>query len=321
MIESNRLILIPMVTQEYQQLSEGNRIRVKGNHIPDYFYKGENRSIIINQLSLLAMGCPESMLTWWVILKEDVKVIGDVGFNGIMQEGVIEIYYQIDSNYQDNGYATEAITALTFWIFLTSKVKEVVAKVNSQNQKSIAVMEKVGYKLEAVINKDLHFVFKFNQLSQRYAHFFYNNTIVVSSCLLGLNTKYSGGDNKSEKALALMEKYNLVPFCPEQSGGLATPRPPSEIIGHSVIANSGENLTNAFNKGSDELIKLAHIYQARAFMMKGKSPSCGIFEIYDGSFSGKLMPGSGLAVEKIKTSLETCLILDEISNLFIKFRH
>ncbi|MBZ4663401.1 MAG: hypothetical protein JG776_1103 [Caloramator sp.] len=131
--------------------------------------------------------------------------------------------------------------------------------------------------------------------------------ILVSACLLGVCCKYNGGDNKNQKVVDLVKKYNLIPVCPEQLGGLSTPRKPAEITAEDakkvldgigkVVNVCGEDVTENFIKGAYETLKLAKLYDVKIAILKSKSPSCGCGFIYDGSFSGKLKSGNGVTTE------------------------
>lgn len=132
--------------------------------------------------------------------------------------------------------------------------------------------------------------------------------IVVSACLLGKNCKYSGGNNKSEKVINFLEGKEYITVCPEQLGGLSTPRDPSEIIvgknlldGHDVLdkktkvlSNKGVDVTENFIKGAEEALKIAKEYNATKAILKEGSPSCGGILIYDGTFSGNKVNGMGV---------------------------
>ncbi len=131
--------------------------------------------------------------------------------------------------------------------------------------------------------------------------------ILVSACLLGTNCKYSGGNNLTAKVLELMKEHTLIPICPEQLGGLTTPRKPCEIDagdGAEVLAgrarvvnNIGEDLTEQFVKGAEETLNLAKLYGCTSAILKAKSPSCGCKIIYDGSFTSKIKEGSGVTAQ------------------------
>ena len=84
-------------------------------------------------------------------------------------------------------------------------------------------------------------------------------TIIVSACLIGENTKYNGGNNYDPRVEKLKEKYNIVPICPESFGGLKSPRDPSEIVGSSVMSKSGKDVTREFNEGAHKVINIVKI--------------------------------------------------------------
>lgn len=122
--------------------------------------------------------------------------------------------------------------------------------------------------------------------------------MLISACLVGINCKYNGKNNYNEKALDLVKKGIAIPICPEQLGGLTTPRNPSEIriIDNKVyvIDNKNNDVTKEFEKGAYEVLKLAKDLNVDKVILKSKSPSCGIGKIYDGTFSNNLIDGNGI---------------------------
>jgi uncharacterized protein YbbK (DUF523 family) len=128
--------------------------------------------------------------------------------------------------------------------------------------------------------------------------------IIVSACLLGLNTKYDGKTN----AYALLQKYSalgkFIPVCPEQLGGLPTPRVPVEIsegtgqdvlLGRGIVRGAqGEAVTSQFIQGATEVLKIVRMFKVTAAILKERSPSCGVNYIYDGSFTHLVKPGQGV---------------------------
>ena len=122
-------------------------------------------------------------------------------------------------------------------------------------------------------------------------------SILVSACLLGVNCKYSGGSNLCPEVAALRERYHLVPVCPEQLGGLPTPREPAEQRDGLVLTRSGADVTAQFRRGAEEALRLANRLGCRKAVLKSRSPSCGVGSIYDGSFTGTLIPGQGIAAK------------------------
>lgn len=125
--------------------------------------------------------------------------------------------------------------------------------------------------------------------------------ILVSSCLLGCECRYKGDSCRNEAVLSLAEKgHTLIGICPEQMGGLPTPRPPAEIVDDKVVANTGADVTAAYQKGAQTALSLATLARAELAVLKAKSPSCGKGRIYDGSFTGVLIPGSGVTASLLE---------------------
>ena len=130
---------------------------------------------------------------------------------------------------------------------------------------------------------------------------------IVSACLCGVNCKYNGGNNYNEKIDKLAKEGKAVLICPEQLGGLPTPRVPAEISGGSaadvlkgkarVINKDGEDVTKHFIKGAEESLKIAKAAGCKIAILKSKSPSCGCGKVYDGTFSGSLKKGNGVTAE------------------------
>lgn len=123
------------------------------------------------------------------------------------------------------------------------------------------------------------------------------SVIIVSACLVGCQCRYKGDCCENTEVLGLRNKHILIPVCPEQLGGLPTPRKPSERVGNRILMNDGKDVTAAYQKGALEALKIANLTGATVAILKAKSPSCGCGHIYDGSFSGKLIPGDGVTAE------------------------
>ena len=95
----------------------------------------------------------------------------------------------------------------------------------------------------------------------------------------------------------LSERFELIPICPEIMGGLPTPRTPSERVGERVLMKDGKDVTDNFMRGAEEAYIVADSLGAKIALLKERSPSCGKGKIYDGSFSGRLIDGDGVAAE------------------------
>lgn len=130
---------------------------------------------------------------------------------------------------------------------------------------------------------------------------------LISACLLGVKCRWNGEDNRNDRALKLIKEEILIPVCPEQLGGLSTPRARQEIQGGAgddvlekrarVINEEGDDVTEQFLKGAEETLKIAHFFQVKEFIGKSLSPSCSGSKIYDGTFSGGVKNGRGVAAE------------------------
>lgn len=129
--------------------------------------------------------------------------------------------------------------------------------------------------------------------------------ILVSACLAGENCRYDGSASTVPQILAWVEMGRVIPFCPETEGGLATPRAPAEIVGGDgravlrgeakVLTVDGDDVTAAFLAGAGLAVGRARDAGCRRAYLKSKSPSCSISMIFDGTFSGRMKPGMGVA--------------------------
>lgn len=132
--------------------------------------------------------------------------------------------------------------------------------------------------------------------------------ILVSACLLGIDCKYNGLNNKNENVLKYLEGKEYVIACPEQLGGLTTPRNPSEIVkigeneinDYKLLSNEGKDVSESFIKGAKETLKIAKIFNCTEAILKEGSPSCGSSFIYDGSFTGKKICGQGVTTDLLR---------------------
>lgn len=134
--------------------------------------------------------------------------------------------------------------------------------------------------------------------------------ILISACLLGVNCRYDGGNSRDDNAIRNHQSEELIPVCPEEAGGLPTPRPAVEIVGGDgndvldgkakVLTAEGEDKTEEFLKGAKHALELAQSQGATSVILKARSPSCGCGNIYDGTFSGTLTPGNGVTTALLK---------------------
>lgn len=118
--------------------------------------------------------------------------------------------------------------------------------------------------------------------------------IMVSACLLGENVKYSGGNNYNEKLNAFLQGHEVISVCPEVLGGLPTPRIPSEIVQGVVTNKEGRSVDEEFRRGAAIVLQRARMEQVELVILQSRSPSCGVKQVYDGTFSGTKIPGQGI---------------------------
>ncbi|MBR2550459.1 MAG: DUF523 domain-containing protein [Clostridiales bacterium] len=123
--------------------------------------------------------------------------------------------------------------------------------------------------------------------------------ILVSACLLGVECRYKGDSCPCQKVLELGNSHILIPVCPEQAGGLPTPRTPSERVGDKVMMRDGTDVTAEYRKGAETALYLAKTLKADFAILKANSPSCGKGTIYDGTFSGGKCAGNGVSAEML----------------------
>lgn len=140
--------------------------------------------------------------------------------------------------------------------------------------------------------------------------------ILVSACLVGINCKYSGGNNYNQKIFDLVKEGKAIPICPEQLGGLNTPRKPVELKvingKRYAIDNEGNDLTENFEKGALEVLNLAKDLNINKAILQPRSPSCGVNKIYSGNFDNKLVDGNGILTELLKQNGIDVLTPNEI---------
>lgn len=121
--------------------------------------------------------------------------------------------------------------------------------------------------------------------------------ILVSACLLGAPCRYDGKSKPDARVLTLASRYELIPVCAEELGGLKTPRTPAEIVGERVINRDGIDVTAEYVLGASKVLEIARENGCKIAILKSKSPSCGHGEVYDGSFTRTLKAGNGICAE------------------------
>ncbi|ADB58167.1 protein of unknown function DUF523 [Archaeoglobus profundus DSM 5631] len=148
--------------------------------------------------------------------------------------------------------------------------------------------------------------------------------MIVSACLLGLNCRYDGGNVKNAELVERLRDACVIPVCPEQLGGLPTPRESCEIMGGDgfdvlkgkavVLSRSGVDYTENFVKGANEVLKIVRTFEVELAIFKDLSPSCGVRRIYDGSFGGKTKVGVGVTTALLKLNGVDVIAVEEFLN-------
>ena len=144
-------------------------------------------------------------------------------------------------------------------------------------------------------------------------------TILVSACLLGVCCRYDGESKPNAEVIKLREKFTLIPICPEVDGGLPTPRTPSERVGDKVLMRDGRDVTENYQGGAEEALRLARQFGCNAAILKARSPSCGKGQIYDGTFSGTLCQRDGVCAELLAKEGISVYTEEEIPSFLDKF--
>lgn len=132
--------------------------------------------------------------------------------------------------------------------------------------------------------------------------------ILVSACLLGKNCKYNGGNNYDPKVEALLKDHVPVEICPELLAGLGVPRTPIEIVGGEVKDRNGNSVDASLRRAVDMILSQVRREGIRYVILKSRSPTCGVRQIYDGTFSGTLVDGAGVLAQALMD--EGCLVYD-----------
>ena len=139
--------------------------------------------------------------------------------------------------------------------------------------------------------------------------------IMVSACLAGENCKYNGSSNRNEKILRLMAENEVIKVCPEQMGGLPTPRVPSEIKNGVVTARDGQIVDDAFRAGAAKCLEIAVREQPDLIVLQSRSPSCGVKQRYDGTFTGMLVDGAGVTAQLLMDHGFRCLDVEDLAEI------
>ena len=135
---------------------------------------------------------------------------------------------------------------------------------------------------------------------------------MLSACLAGENCKYDGGNNQNEKVLQLMADNEVITVCPEQMGGFSTPRVPSEIRNGVGTARDGRIVDDEFRAGAAKCLEIARREQPDLIVLQSRSPSCGVKQRYDGTFTGTLVDGAGITAQLLMENGFRCVDVEDL---------
>jgi len=141
--------------------------------------------------------------------------------------------------------------------------------------------------------------------------------VLISACLAGINCKFNGENNLLDSGILdeISKRYHLLFVCPEVFGGLSTPREPAEMKGGLVVTKTAKDVSENFKFGAEICLKIAKLNGCKKAILKARSPSCGSGQIYDGSFTKKLILGDGVAAKLLKENGILVFSEDEIGRL------
>ena len=141
--------------------------------------------------------------------------------------------------------------------------------------------------------------------------------VLVSACLLGKACRYDGRSKPNRGVISVLSDFSYVPVCPEELGGLPTPRKPSEIVGDRVVMVDGTDVTEQYKKGAEITLRIAEEQGCKIAVLKARSPSCGKGCVYDGTYTGTIISGNGITAQLLMDNGITVLDETEIEKLKI----
>ncbi len=319
MIVMDQITISPMTLEFYEALIAVDMayFRKKDIRIPKSWFSKAYTEIVSSFISMISLGCHPNFLGWMIQDRSTGDIVGDFNFNGAPDNGEVEISYSILEAYQNKGYGSQLIKGILIWSYFQNDIRFINAQTKANNIKSKTVLKKNGF--EVVNEHQVYVDFKFDmtKLPKQFSEFKFENGCAISSCLLGLNSKYNGSNNEDLNLLIMSKQTKMVPFCPEQMGGLSTPRIPAEIVGDRVMTKTGNDVTSAFYNGAIESVKVLKVNDQRIVILKDGSPSCGSTKIYDGSFSMQKINGMGMTCKKLLETFDNLLIYNENRDLLI----
>ena len=139
--------------------------------------------------------------------------------------------------------------------------------------------------------------------------------IAVSACLLGENCKYNGGNNRNEAVLNFIKDKEVIPVCPEVAGGLPVPRVPVELVNGEAVNRDGVNVDREFRLGVERMLEKLAGEEIELVILQPRSPSCGVKQIYDGTFTGTLVDGQGMFAKALQEKGYRVMDADDVRQM------
>ena len=139
--------------------------------------------------------------------------------------------------------------------------------------------------------------------------------VLVSACLLGRKCKYNGGSNFHPAVAAFVADKDVVEYCPEVMAGLGIPRTPIEIVDGILMDRDGNNVDQLLRDAVAKALREIRELDIDCAILQSRSPTCGVNQVYDGTFSGRLIPGSGVFAQALKDAGYRVLDAEDISHL------
>ena len=137
--------------------------------------------------------------------------------------------------------------------------------------------------------------------------------ILVSGCLLGENCKYNGGNNYNPRVVEFLKDKEVISICPEIMAGMGCPRNPIEIVDGVLTDCHGKNVDSLIRKSVMEIMERIRDEEIQCAILQSRSPTCGVKQVYDGTFSGKLIPGSGVFAKSLMDAGYLVIDVEDIS--------
>ena len=137
--------------------------------------------------------------------------------------------------------------------------------------------------------------------------------VLVSGCLLGENCKYNGGNNYNPRVVEFLKDKEVISICPEMMAGMGCPRNPIEIVDGVLTDCHGKNVDSLIRKSVMEIMERIRDEEIQCAVLQSRSPTCGVNQVYDGTFSGKLIPGSGIFAKSLMDAGYLVIDVEDIS--------